>query len=228
MIRSNSTPRISVNKLGEFIVSKPRRQAKIIYDQKNPSDYIVIYYKDAQEAIAKLIADGMEDVGALERQIRTLDQREVVTVYDSRRVAGNIETIETFLAMLDDVGLKGGSARVGDNSLPRMTIAGVEVSVRPELVISEQGAKGRTLIGGAKLHFPRTNPLTEEAAGYVSAVTQMYCEDCLHGEGTPFGPYCPVIDVASGRFWPGARSIADRKKEIEQACAHIAALWPTI
>jgi hypothetical protein len=37
-----------------------------------------------------------------------------------------------------------------------------------------------------------------------------------------------VIDLASGRVFPGVKSIKQRLKEVESAGAQIASLWPGI
>ena len=177
--RANNAPRISANKLGEYLVSRPRRQARIVYDQKYPPDYVVTYYRDAQEAISQYIASNLENIGILERRINTLNQAEAGNVYEIRRLAGNIEAIKSFMNLLDEIDLRGGSPRLGGNAPQRLTVRNVEVSVRPEIILTGRGTGNAQLVGGIKLHFPKANPLDEDAAGFVSALTQMYCEACL-------------------------------------------------
>jgi hypothetical protein len=62
-------PRLSVNKLGEYMTAKAGRQYKILHDAKYPQDFIVAHYKDAAEAIAKAIVDGLQDLSVLEKAI---------------------------------------------------------------------------------------------------------------------------------------------------------------
>jgi hypothetical protein len=60
-------PRISVNKLGEYMTATPLRRRRIIQDQKRPKDYIVPRYTEAQDAIvAYLSATARDDVRLLE------------------------------------------------------------------------------------------------------------------------------------------------------------------
>ena len=101
------------------------------------------------------------------------------------------------------------------------------MSVRPEVLLRAEGRTG-PLVGAIKLHFPRTNPLDDTAAGYVSAVLQEWCQVHLADEGTPNGPLCFVIDVGSSNCYPGVRSTTQRMRDIREACETIAALWPTI
>jgi hypothetical protein len=37
-----------------------------------------------------------------------------------------------------------------------------------------------------------------------------------------------VIDLASGKVYPGIKSIKQRIKDVESACGQIATLWPGI
>lgn len=228
MARAPETqPRISLNKLCEFMTASPSRQRRIVRDQKYPSDFMRVYYREAQEAVAHCIASGLEDFGRVERQIEILNQMTPDSIGTQRRITANIEALETFLQMVDTIDLAGAEPRLGENAPPRLAIRNVDVSVRPEVLLSGQGRNGR-LVGGIKLHFPRTNRLDERAAGYVSAVLQEWCSRNLADEGQVSGPMCYVIDIGSQRAYAGVRATAQRIRDIEDACATIHALWPTI
>jgi hypothetical protein len=44
----------------------------------------------------------------------------------------------------------------------------------------------------------------------------------------PEWPHCMVINLASGKVYPGVKSIKQRLKDVESACGQIASLWPGI
>ena len=228
MAKTSRTPRISVNKLGEYLVSRAGRQNRILRDQKFPQDFVVAYYREAQEAISLFMAGNMEDIGVLERKISSLDQKPASNIYETRKLSSNIEAIESFMNLLDDIDFQGAKPRLGKQNAPKLLIRNVDVSVRPEVILCGTGKSKANLVGGVKLHFPRTFSLTKDAAGYVSAATQMYCEYCLADEGTSYGQFCTVIDVGAGIVWPGVRAVKQRRRDIEDGCAQIAALWPSI
>jgi len=73
--------------------------------------------------------------------------------------------------MLDDIDLKDAEPSLGDHAPPKLTIRNVEVSVRPDILLKGIGKKKQPLVGGIKLHFPRTFPLNA-SAGYVSVLLQ--------------------------------------------------------
>jgi hypothetical protein len=136
---------------------------------------------------------------------------------------------ETFMSMIDALDLSGISCRLGSQSPPRLPICNVEVSVRPEVIFSRSVAKSKgRAVGALKLHFPKTNPLSEEAAGYVSAVASRFCECYLMDDGTADSRLCFVLDLASAQLYPGVHSVRQRLKDAEAVCEQIFNLWDTI
>jgi len=224
----NTTPRISVNKLGEYIVSRGRRQREILRDQKFTTTFKGMYHREAAEAISTCIASNLENVAVLERTIRRLEQMHPEKIGTQRRIASNIDALEAFLVMLDDIDLMGATPELGAHRPDRLVLQNVEVSVRPEIVLRGMGRSKTPLIGGIKLHFPRSHPHNDDSAGYVSAVIQEYCKSILAGNEDVFGPYCFVIDVASQTVFPGVRATTNRMKDVVAECRNIKGLWPTI
>ena len=50
-----SKPKISLNKLGEYLDATPSRRKKIIQDQQDPRPVITIRYQDARENITEIL-----------------------------------------------------------------------------------------------------------------------------------------------------------------------------
>jgi hypothetical protein len=220
-------PRISVNKLAEFINAKAARQRQILRDQKFPTEFKGMYYKEAAESIAVCIASNLENTSIIERTIALLEQQSPDKIGTQRRIQSNIDALESFEAMLDEIDLKGAEPSLGDHAPPKLTIQNVEVSVRPDIILKGVGKAKQPLIGAVKFHFPRTFPL-DDSAGYVSALLQEYAKTYLAGDGDAHGPYCPVLDIGSRKLHAGAKSTLARMKDIQAACRNIIALWPTI
>lgn len=225
--RPENHPRISLNKLCEFMTATIPRQRRIIRDQKFPAPYLVVYYREAKEAAASCIASDFEDVAVVERQIEILNQQAPETVGAQRRLASNVDALEAFLGMLDGINLGGATPRLGANDAPKLVVRNVSISVRPEIILTSEGRAG-PLVGAMKLHFPRTNQLNAQSAGYVSAILQEWTTVNLYDEGQASGPLCGVVDVGSETFYEGVRATRQRMRDIEDACETIAALWPTI
>jgi hypothetical protein len=84
--------------------------------------------------------------------------------------------------------------------------------------------------GGAKrsFHDLRGAVVVLRQANFVSALMNAFCKDHLWKDGAPFPAHCMVIDLASGKVYPGIKSIKQRIKDVESACGQIASLWPGI
>jgi hypothetical protein len=224
----NKVPRISVNKLCEFMTAKAARQRQILRDQKYPTEFKGVYYKESSEAIAVSVASNLENLKPVENAIKLLAQKTPDKIGTQRRIAANLDALETFLLMLDDIDLKGATPKLGDQSPPRLTIHGVEISVRPEVLLSAKGKSDALLVGAVKLHFPRTFSLNDDSAGYVSTILQEWSKAHLADDGAVNGSLCPVIDVGSQKVYPGVKATTARMKDVDAICQNIAALWPTI
>lgn len=221
-------PRISVNKLAEYISAKGRRQREILRDQKFP-DFKGMYYREAEQAVSTCLASNLEDTAVISRTIKLLNQTPAEKTGTVRRINSNIDALESFEAMLDAIDLKGGAPELGDHRPEKLKIHGVEVSVRPEIILRGKSKSGADLVGALKVHFSKTYPMDAEGAGYVSAVLQRYSEQYLaNGNAVPGAAFCFVIDVGGRQVHPSVKSIAARLKDIEGECRNIADLWPGI
>ena len=220
-------PRISINKLAEFMLAKGARKRQILKDQKFPS-FKGIYYREASEAVGSCVASGLENVAVVTNQISVLEQMSSDKIGTQRRIAANLDALEAFLGMLDSVVFSGAEPRLGATSAPLLTVHGIDISVRPEVILAGKAKSKEPLIGAMKIHFPRTFSLNTDSAGYVSAVTQEWCKVHLYDQGQSFGAYCSVIDVGSKTVFPGVKATVARMKDVEAECQNIAALWPSI
>lgn len=225
--RPENAPRISLNKLSEFMTASIPRQRRIIRDQKFPPDYLRVYYREAQEAVAACVTSELEDIAVVERQISILNQQSPETVGTQRRIASNVDALEAFLDMLDSISLYGGTPTLGANDAPKLVLRNVSISVRPEIILRSENRNG-PVVAAMKIHFPKTNPLNEQAAGYVSAVLQEWAQVNLRDDGEVSGPMCSVLDVGSQTYFDGVRATRQRMRDLEDACETIAAIWPTI
>lgn len=221
-------PRISVNKLAQYITSRAARQNQILHNAKYPPEFITAYYREASEAISLCLASNLEDMRVLEQRVQKLDQIVPKNVHQNRMVTSNIDAIESFAGMMDNIDFLGAEAKLGSNIASHLVLRSVHVSVRPEITLHGTNRKNEPLVGGIKLHFPKTEPLDKEQAGYVSALTQIYCRDHLYKKGDASYKHCIVIDIASRRVFPGAAAFKKRLEDAEGACAQIAQLWPNV
>ncbi|MGX5803375.1 hypothetical protein ACWGS9_19265 [Bradyrhizobium sp. Arg314] len=188
-----------------------------------------MYHKEASEAVAAYLAAGAVDPSPLDTTLHSLAQLTSDKIGAARRINANIDALERFNTMLDDIDLMGAEPELGAHAPAKLTFHNVEISVRPEIVLRAT-VKGKKYIGALKLHFSKSHPHTEESAGFVSAAVNEYCRLHVAGYGVAVvnPSFCQVIDVASGNVFAGVKATKQRLNDIAAECQNIAALWPTI
>lgn len=227
---SINEPRISVNKLAEFMVSKAARQRKLLRDRKypDPDFQMGMFHREASEAVAQYLVSDQLSTAPIDNQIAIIKQQAPAAIGTTRRLNSNIEAMERFLEMLDDFDFGSAVAEHGEHAPQKLTFHGVQVSVRPEIILRGT-VKGKAAIGGIKLHFAKGFEMTDETAGFVSAAVQEFCARHIATDDEVVNPaYCQVFDIGSGNVFPGVKSIKSRLRDIEDTCRNIADIWPNI
>ncbi|MES4993876.1 hypothetical protein ABVB70_26650 [Agrobacterium radiobacter] len=226
-----NNPSISVNKLAEYIVCKAARKRKILSDRKYPDPEFNpgIFHREAAEAISLYLAEGAVDPSPLTKQQAHLNQIKTDKVGTARRISANVDALERFSEMLDNIDMDGLEPKLGPHNPPKLTFHNVDISVRPEIIIRGTGPKGKKYVGGWKLHFSKTHPHTKESADYVSAVLQEFCKLHVAADDEIVHPlYCKVIDVASGTVFDGVKSTTALMKDVAAECQNMKGIWDTI
>jgi hypothetical protein len=226
-IHERSQPRISVTKLGEYMVANPARRRRIVIDQKRPQEYIVARYNDAQESIVEFLVHAIEK-DFLRQKVEELSGGVASTEWQAQSHQLCAEAISSFLEFVDGISLEGFELRRGDAAPPKLDIAGVSVSVRPEVLISGNSRKGDRITGAIKLYISKTTPLTGEAGEYVATTVHQFVKDNQLDEGKADFRLCYVVDVFNKKLFSAPRSHVRRRSDIEAACEEIARAWAAL
>jgi hypothetical protein len=225
-IMAKTTPRISVNKLAEYIESTPPRRKKIVYDAKHPVKYIVTRYGDVRDIIAGYFKTGQDEEFLL-KAIADFEKRVPETEFQEQDIALSIESLELFLET-DTSPLDGCevSPYLGENHL--VNIAGVDISVNPDLIITKR-INANIQLGAAKLHLSKSNYLSTESQEIVALMLHNYANDYMLGSGEVANPKLSVsIDVFNQTIECCPKAFKTRMKFIYAACEEIALRWPTL
>jgi len=231
-LRVRVRPRISVNKLGEYLVATAARRRQIIRDQKYPPEVQVIRYGDAQRAVVDHLINGRDDPGVLSRHLHRLAEWEPGpdnSDYDAQRNRDCRDAVEAFIAMIGSLpSLDGFSVSAGPPDSPRLAAGGVSISVRPEVIIRGVCRSGDPVVGAVKLHFSKSFRLDERAGGYVGTMLHQFGEQHLVGRGHAVPRNFHVVDVFGGSVFTAPRAFARRRSDVEAACEEIASRWETL
>lgn len=220
--RVRGEPRISVNKLGDYMVAMPARRRSILAQQKTPPTFMVTYYEDAQQVIREFYEHGGTDERIITRGIERLEARLPESEFEEQRTQGSAEALSSFLDSMDSLDLDGYDVTLGATDPPKLVLHGVAISVRPDLVLVRDGQPA----GAVKFSFSK-GTMVREAAEYVACTVHRYVQDVMGADG-PDPRDTFVLDVFARRALRAPRSYVRRRKDVEAACEEIFARWASL
>lgn len=214
-------PRISANKLGEYIHSSPSRRQKIVKDQKYPKGFVVTRYNGAKKAIIDYFVRGKGNKKAIESEIKNLILKSYNTEFRKKDNELSIKALEIFAKTNVPTLSKHKTSRFESN-LNKLSIKGVDVSVQPDILI--QGVlSGTEFIGAIKIHISKTHNLTEASGKYVGVLIHRFLESNYPQKVRT--DFCISLDIFTGKYFVAPRSFKSLRKDIEAACNEIRLLW---
>lgn len=224
--RVRTDPRFAINALMRYMNATPSQRSRIIHDQKYPPTYRVTWYEMACDAITAFIAGNMQDESILINEMNRLRSLSPSNDNEAQRNDGNVEAIGSFLNSYDQIQIGDLSPSRGNVSPPTLMMAGVQISIRPEIEIAGS-MRGRPVSGAIKLYFSKTDVLTDEMARYGAATIMRYAQTHASAGTNIRTSTCMVFDVFAGACHTAPSAITRRFQDLEAACEEIALRWPT-
>lgn len=224
-----TVPRISANKLGEYLRAAPARRRSIVKDQKTPKEFVVAWYASARQTIVDAFAAGQIDGDALWDAAEELNTRATPADFDKRLADASAEALRQFVDVLDNLDLEGASFLSTEPMQPTLNFADVEVSVRPDLIVQAADRRGNPVVGAVKLHFSKSAVFDKEAGDYVATLLNQHVDKYIATRSTPVNrQHCWVIDVFGGNVFTPPSAQKKRLDDIEAACSEIKLWWAQV
>jgi hypothetical protein len=227
-IKVRENPRLSVNKLGEYIEAKPLRRFRILQEAKFPPTFITKRYEEACDVMVDYFIQG-RDMKPVLQKLEKVYARKHRTPFEQQTDQLTIQALEAFYENADDLMLPDEYTGLSGlhSNLPLATIAGTEVSIRPEIFIRHHSSKGPA-IGAIKLYLSKTHPLTIESAAYVGALVRHQLQEVYTKSPKVNPKFCLVYDVFANALHIAPTAYKTRFKDVEAACLEIAGRWDAI
>lgn len=216
-----NTARISINKLGEYMVSRPGRRRTIVKDQKNPSSFIVAYYSSAEDIMCECIIDKRDHI-FLESKIQELYGKTPSSDWDSTRKDVCIEALNYFIEVIDDLELPDFDKEKAPKDQEKITISNVDISVRPEVLLK----KDNQVIGAIKFVINKNKRPDSDEINFIGAVLHHYMRK-IHSEALK-AKNCFIVDVFAGEVFNAPKSFKQRLDDVDAACSEIADAWKRV
>jgi hypothetical protein len=184
-------------------------------------------YTEAQEIIAGFIRRGGKDEAFIENEINRLLRATPESEWQGKRIDLTIAALKSFINLLPSLKLSKYQVKQTNNLQKKLRLAGVDISVRPELLLVARG-NGQTSAGAIRLYFAKCSPLTEGMARYVGAILQQFALLHASPENTALNRDCLVIDVFAENISTAPRASKRLMNELIDACTEITSIWHTI
>lgn len=223
--KSITSPKISVNKLSEYLIATAARRKSILMDQKYPRGYITQIYRDAYLAIGEFVCRN-HDERVLAKHLSRLQAVARGSDYDAQNASLCLDAITAFQEFASALQIKPTVAKRAGPRLPKLLRSGVRISVKPDILLSGMDHRGKPYVGAIKFSFSKTRRLEEAEAAYTGAVLRHYMQRYIQeGEELPCEA-CMVVDVFARRIYQAPRAHKQRLSDVRAACEEIAARWP--
>jgi hypothetical protein len=215
-------PRISINKLAEYLEATANRRKRIVKDQKTPFSPIVTRYQEADNAILRYILSNY-DGDLINQAISELENKACTSEHQ-------INDRDSSILLLEHIGdmelpdLSGYKLSLYDGINPKLIISGVEVSVRPEIIVR----KGNR-VGAIKIHRGKTFTLNEELLKCVAIVLHDFVKEHIADtDEVVDSSLCFAVDAFEKLFAYTPNAVTRRKERIATACEEIALWWDAV
>lgn len=224
MPETRELPRVSVNKLGEYLIATPARRKRIIHDQKHPPDAQYLRYPEASYAVTDFLCRGL-DMNVLKEAQRRFACAVPTSEFEAQRMQLCSEALERFADLVPWLDLDDAIISAVGAEPPVLEMAGVTISVRPEVVVQRLDKQGQPRVGLMKLYFSKTQPLDERSGQYIGTLLQRFAEQHLCRLGPADHRLMTVVDVFAGSLFVAPRAHIRRLGDVVLACEEIAERW---
>lgn len=214
-------PRISINKLGEYLTATPSRRKRIVEDQQDPKPFITTRYSDAREQIVGYLVSDMTDDSTILNAAESLKVHSGGTDFCEQDRCASSEAIHSFLEASENLDIDGlVAAPVLSNESSTMDVAGVTISMRPDAILKDK--ETGEVKGCVKLHFAKTTPLNAQAGEYVATALRVH----LGNSHATVDPHkCFVVDVPTKKIYNAPKAFKRKMNDISAACEEIDVRW---
>lgn len=215
-------PRLSVNKLAEYMIADPLRRRQIVKDAKHQKPFKTGLYNESRSAITQYLGSHCDENGVL-ATIENLQNKEIRSDWQKDDRDNSILSLEmmldTELPDLSDYDIQYNEEN------PLVRLAGLDISVFPAVILTH---KKTSKTGGIKVHISKGNELKEPALEYVSTMVKVFFIESGIKENKIDDNSCISIDVFRKAYKVAPKSYKRTLGKIEAACEEICMRWERI
>lgn len=223
-------PRISANKLGEYLIqTNPIRRRSIIKDQKLGNPPAQPRYRKALMPIRDVLANSAFDPAPAQSAIESLRTEPRGTDWVNDDNSKTADALEHFLHITGEFPLAGFTYSLGSHQAPKLTLGGVEISVRPDIILTGRYG-GREIVGGIKFHYTvdENKALGNQGGKYVATLVRQWLAEYGPQDRHPHQNFCLSVDVFQEQVIAAPAAYDRLYQRIRVGCEEIVLHWADI
>jgi hypothetical protein len=229
------SPRISAAKLAEFVIADPARQKTIIKNSKIAQKSVILQYTKTRQCFHRAFTGNGLDGNVFQVRASEIEKEKSETTWQQGDNERNVLALNHLVKIAPHIKWKDATIiRKPSSGWGSLEIAGVKVSIQPDLVFSFEH-QNITKIGGVLLSLSKNeqNALSRSngnnrIADYLTCLLfQLLLKRSKH-LGAPLNARCLAIDVFREEIYHAPVNYRTLNKHMEAACEVIALRWPQI
>jgi len=228
-------PRISANKLAEYVIADPSRQKTIIREAKFAKKLLIVPYSKTRTFIRHAFEANSLNIDKLAQRAEEIEREneaEGISEWQRNENANSALALRKLIPLAPELSWK--DARILHEKLGGMKIAGVKVSVQPELVFRFEH-RNIPKVGAIILNTAKSD---EKSLGrnnggycigdYLSSLLFQMLLSKSPPVPAPLNSKCYAVDVFREQVYTAPANYRKLSKNLEAACEVIALRWPEI
>ncbi|GAB3953208.1 hypothetical protein GCM10028805_36410 [Spirosoma harenae] len=220
-------PKISVNKLGEFVTATSIRQKSIVKDQsaKRPPGIKAFRYTEARATCVRYFTESF-DVSIIDKSIEDLKKKILKNKHDQNDQQASIESLNELKNI--DLSHFEGLSFSSFSGKGIMDINGVDVSVQPDLILRGEYKK-KKVIGAIKFHIKKTEILKPRSQAVIATILQQFIDKHVKAEEEKAVHNLMFsVDIFGGSIAAAPKSQAQILTNVDAACWLYKLIWHSL
>jgi hypothetical protein len=225
-------PRISANKLAEYVLADPSRQSTIVKQAKNASKSITPLYHRVRDTFPHAHSNQGLNAAYFIARAEQIEASRATTDWQIRDKENSAKALRHLADMVGQI--ECASATLIPKQWKPLTIHGVAVSVYPEVAFSMLH-RGVTKVGAVILNTS-LNDGSSLAKGsdrycvgdYVTTLLYLMLAQQLSMVGMPLHTKCYAMDIFRQKVYTAPPSYKTLVKHMDEACKMISLRWDSI
>jgi len=227
-------PRISANKLAEYVLATASRRKRILLDAKYPETFITTRYKEARE-IAKAYLCGNVTIDFVKQEINKFKNTAIAAAKipkNDYQVQYHNQSADALDSLLNSkIPLFNGANIIKyDEQAKIIIMKGVAISVRPDLILKAD-IGGIINVGAIKLHITQTTKLSNESQKIVGVLLYEYVKkhviNVVKNE-VANSKLCVSFDIFKQQFDVCPPAMKRILTQVQDSCEEISSRWDKI